>query len=168
MWIRIFSALGLAKPLSTGPVAVKVHGKKVLDMDTVWGVLNDRFQVMANYADSVVTPIVAQEYRRMDEVSQRFLRRVSSMLCRDEVRIDEVQRQKIEKIIESNQTLALIYQKRLELMEVWKKRTAGGEEMLTTLTTWCASAEESGVAVLREFVDELKSYTVPKLASATS
>ncbi len=168
MWIRIFSALGLAKPRFTGPVAVKVSGRDTLDMDTMWAVLNDRFQVMANYADRVVAPIVAQEYRRVGEVSQRLLRRVSSMLCRDEARVNEAQRNKIEEIIESNQTLALIYQKRLELMEVWKKRTAGSEEMLVELRTWCVSAEESGIAVLREFVDELKSYTVPKLAPATS
>ncbi|NJN06363.1 MAG: hypothetical protein HC814_08375 [Rhodobacteraceae bacterium] len=52
-WIRTFEVLGLAKPLSTGPVVERVAGKHAIDLDTVWAVLNDRFRVMAHYAERV-------------------------------------------------------------------------------------------------------------------
>ena len=57
-WIRLFETFGLAKVRSTGPVAHKVPGKQTLDLDTAWAVVNNRFQVMARYAESVVKPLV--------------------------------------------------------------------------------------------------------------
>jgi stearoyl-CoA desaturase (Delta-9 desaturase) len=61
-WIKLFRAFGLAKVLYTGPIVERVPGRSVVDMDTVWAVLNDRFHVMANYAERVVAPLVEQEY----------------------------------------------------------------------------------------------------------
>ena len=56
MWIRLFQAFGLARPLSTGPMAEKAPGKTTLDVDTMWAVLNDRFRLMAKYKNDVVRP----------------------------------------------------------------------------------------------------------------
>ena len=33
------------------------------------------------------------------------------------------------------------------------------EEMLNALEAWCVSAEASGIQALREFVDDLKTYS---------
>ena len=58
VWINLFKLFGLARPLSTGPIVEKVAGKSLIDKDTLWAVLNDRFRVMANYAERVVAPAV--------------------------------------------------------------------------------------------------------------
>ena len=58
LWIRLFQTFNLAQPRSTGPVARKIPGRRSLDLDTVWALLNDRFSVMSKYADEVVKPLV--------------------------------------------------------------------------------------------------------------
>ena len=166
LWIRLFAALGLATPRSTGPVVARQHDKAHIDMDTVWGALNDRFRVMARYAERVVAPLVKQELGRADASARQLLRRARHVLCREEVMVGDRDRRDIKAIVESSPLLKTIYEKRLELNAVWAKRGTGGEDMLKAFRDWCAAAESSGIGALAEFVHELKSYTVP-LRTAT-
>ncbi len=48
-WIKLFSLLGLAKVQRVAPIAHRVEGKGSLDMDTAMAILNNRFQIMAQY-----------------------------------------------------------------------------------------------------------------------
>ena len=166
-WIRCFQSLGLAKPLYTGPVVERVNGKNQIDMDTTWGVLNDRFEVMARYAEEVVGPLVEEEYRRADRATRLMLKRAKSILCREEMLIKEVERQRIARIVDNIPVLATIYEMRIELQAVWSKRGGNGEELLIAFREWCSTAEATGIQALREFVEELKSYSVPRLAATT-
>ena len=164
-YIRLFQALGLAKPLSTGPVVARVKGKTAIDMDTTWAVVNDRFRVMARYAEEVVAPLIEQECRRADAASRRLLKRSKSILCRHHTLVDEHQRNRISEVFDVSPLLKTIYEKRLELVEVWSKR-GRGDDLLVAFKDWCVEAEETGIQVLRDFVDDLKSYTVPAVARA--
>ena len=161
LWIRLFTALGLAKPRSTGPVVAREHGKVHIDMDTVWGVLNDRFRVMARYAEHVVAPLAKQELGRADASARALLKRAKNVLCREEALVGDRERRDIKAIVESSPLLKTIYEKRLELNAVWAKRGGSREDLLKALRDWCAAAENTGIAVLGEFVRELKSYTMP-------
>src|SRR5690606_39571958 len=51
MWIRLFSLLGLARVRRVAPVPHRAEGKQTLDLDTARAILNNRFQVMAQYRD---------------------------------------------------------------------------------------------------------------------
>ena len=161
LWIRLFAALGWAKPRSTGPVVAREHGKVHIDMDTVWGVLNDRFRVMARYAEHVVAPLAKQELGRADASARALLKRAKNVLCREEALVGDRERRDIKAIVESSPLLKTIYEKRLELNAVWAKRGGSREDLLKALKDWCAAAENTGIAVLGEFVRELKSYTMP-------
>ncbi|MEC9251408.1 MAG: fatty acid desaturase [Pseudomonadota bacterium] len=167
-WIRCFQLLGLAKPLYTGPVVERVNGKKQIDMDTTWAVLNDRFEVMARYAEEVVGPLVEEEYRRADKATRQMLKRAKSILCREETLIKEVERQRISRIVDNIPVLATIYEMRIELQAVWSKRGGNGDELLIAFKEWCSTAEATGIQALGDFVVELKSYSVPRLVSTTS
>ena len=160
-WIRLFAACGLAKPRSTGPVVARQHGKAHIDLDTVWGVLNDRFRVMARYAEHVVAPLAKQELARADASARQLLKRAGRVLCREEIMVGERERRDIKAIVESSPLLKTIYEKRLELNAVWAKRGGSSEDLLKALRDWCAAAESTGIAALGEFVRELKSYTMP-------
>ncbi|MDE0036757.1 MAG: fatty acid desaturase [Gammaproteobacteria bacterium] len=160
-WIRVFSAFGLAKPRSTGPIVARANGKMQIDMDTVWGALNDRFRVMSHYAESVVGPLAKLEIRRADGASRRLLRRAKNILCREEMRLGERDRRDIKAILESSPSLKTIYEKRLELNAVWAKRGGSRDDLLKAFKDWCVAAENTGIQVLRDFVAELKSYTMP-------
>ena len=168
MWVRIFETLGLATAKTTAPVFEQVEGKKTIDMDTLWGVLNDRFRVMAHYAERVVTPMVKLEYSRADATTRRLLRRAKSVLCSHDLLISENDRHRISEIVSRFPSLALIYEKRLELTDLWSRRTESNDEFLTAFREWCAEAEASGVKALDDFVSHLRSYSIPRLAAATS
>ena len=160
-WIRLFTLAGWAKPRSTGPVLTRVHGKAHVDMDTVWAVLNDRFRVMARYAERVVAPLAKQESRGANSSGRRLLRRAKSVLCREDAMVRDCDRRDITAIVESSAVLKTIYEKRLELNAVWAKRGGNGEDLLRAFKEWCVEAENTGIQVLGEFVSYLKSYTMP-------
>jgi len=166
-WIQLFAAFGLAKPRSTGPIVAHERGKVNIDMDTVWGALNDRFRVMSRYAEKVVAPLVKQETRSADSATRRLFRRAKSVLCREEMLVRERDRRDIKAILESSPLLKTIYEKRLELNAVWAKRGGNRDDLLTAFKEWCVEAENTGIQVLHDFVAELKSYSMP-LGRATA
>ena len=166
MWIRLFQAFGLARPLSTGPMAEKAPGKTTLDVDTMWAVLNDRFRLMAKYKNDVVRPLIEQECTKVDRATGRLFRAARKLLCRHEGLVDESGKRRIDEAVQASHTIGTIYNLRLRLQAIWTQRGGNAEEMLNALSQWCRDAEATGIQVLREFVRELKSYTVPKLASA--
>ena len=166
-WIRLFELCGWAKARSTGPVVTRVQGKAQIDMDTVWAALNDRFRIMSHYAEGVVKPLAKQEVRRADASARRLLRRARSVLCRDDGIVRERDRHDINAILASSPVLKTIYEKRLELNAVWAKRGGNGEDLLQAFRDWCASAEETGIQALRDFVGELKSYSMPMRVATT-
>ena len=160
-WIRLFGAFGLAKPRSTGPIVARANDKLQIDMDTVWGALNDRFRVMSRYAESVVGPLAKLEIRRTEGATRRLLRRAKNVLCREEMLMGERDRRDIKAILESSPILKTIYEKRLELNAVWAKRGGSRDDLLKAFKDWCVAAENTGIQALRDFVAELKSYTMP-------
>jgi fatty-acid desaturase len=166
VWIKLFRALGLAKVLSTGPIVERVPGKSVIDMDTVWALLNDRFRVMAKYAEGVVHPLVEQEYHRADAATRALIKRAKSLLVREETLLDAEHHADITKLVDRIPMLKTIYDLRRQLLAVWAKRGGDAEELMAAFKQWCLDAEATGIQVLRDFVVEMKSYTVPKLATA--
>lgn len=164
LWIRLFQSVGLAKPRSTGPVVEKVPGKTTLDIDTAWAVLNDRFRIMATYAENVVTPLVEQELTRAGSATRGMVRGARRLLCREESLVDAEQRDRRAALLEENPALQEVYDFRQRLQAVWAKRGGNAEELVRELRQWCADAEASGIQALKDFVRELKSYSVPRLA----
>ena len=166
MWIRLFQAFGLARPRSTGPMVEKAPGKTTLDMDTAWAVLNDRFRVMARYKNKVVRPLIEQECAKVDRATGRLFRAARKALCRHESLVDESGKRRIAQAVRASHTISTIYNLRLRLQEIWAQRGGNAEEMLHALRHWCRDAEATGIQALRDFVEELQSYTVPQLAKA--
>ena len=161
-WIRLFEILGLAKARSTGPIAHQLPGKRTLDIDTAWAVLNDRFRVMSRYAEEVVKPLVAQEL----DATRRAVRKAKDALCREESLVDADGRSRIAELVESSATIKTIYELRLRLQAIWAKRGGNADDLLSALKQWCVDAEASGIQALRDFAEELRSYTTAKNAFA--
>ena len=166
MWITVFKTLGLARPLSTGPVVEKVAGKREIDKDTVWAVLNDRFRVMANYAERVVAPAVDSEVQRADASTRAVLKRAKSLLTREDTLVDEAGRATISRAVDGSPVLKTIYDLKQQLQHVWTKRGGDAEVLIGEFKQWCVDAEATGIQALRDFVADLKSYSVPKLSRA--
>lgn len=162
LYIRIFEILGLAKVRSKGPVAHKVPGKQTVDLDTAWAVVNNRFQVMARYAENVIRPTVNQELA----ASSRDARRASRALTRDECLLDEASHTQIDELVSASPNLKTIYEFRQGLQSIWAKRGGNADELLAALKQWCADAEATGIQTLKDFVADLRTYTMPSKTSA--
>ncbi len=166
-WIRALQVLRLAQPLSTGPVVAREPGRQEIDHNTLWGIINDRFRVLAQYADQVVTPLAEQEYQRADAASRRLYRRAKQLLNREVSLLDAKALHQISHLLTLSPALKTIYEFRERLLEMCARRTGSTEEMLHQLHQWCVDAETSGIAALQKFVTELKSYTMPVSARTT-
>ncbi|SDU35590.1 DesA family fatty acid desaturase [Halopseudomonas salegens] len=160
MWIRLFSMLRLANVRRVAPVPVREPNKTVLDMDSARALLSNRFQVMAQYRRMVIAPLVKAERERVDASMQRLLKRTKKLLWRDTDLLKPQHRERLDRILASNQRLQLIYQKRLELQQIWSRTSSSGQERLHALREWCQQAEASGIKALQDFADSLRTYTL--------
>ena len=159
-WIQLFSALGLAKVQRVAPIAHRVEGKGSLDMDTAMAILNNRFQIMAQYRKLVIAPLVKQEVAKADASVRHHFRRAKRLLSRETSLLDESHQARIQRMLEDSQALKVIYEKRLDLQQIWVKTSSNGHEMLEAIKQWVADAEASGIQSLRDFAEQLKTYSL--------
>ena len=168
-WIKLFSWLKLAKVNRVAPIAHRVEGKGLLDMDTAMAILNNRFQIMAQYRKQVIAPLVKQEWRTADPAKRPLIRSAKRLLSRETSLLKERQHATIQSLLEQSQSLKLIYEKRLALQHIWVKTSANGHDMLAAMKEWIVEAETSGIQSLKEFAEHLKTYSLrPATASALS
>ena len=90
------------------------------------------------------------------------------MITREQSLVTEQQQQQLELALEQSPTLRKVYEARLALQQIWREKGASMDARLEALRAWCAEAEESGIQTLRDFAEELKSYTIPQRAAATA
>jgi hypothetical protein len=80
--------------------------------------------------------------------------------------VDQAGRERIAELVDDNATIKTIYEFRLRLQGVWAKRGGNADEMLAALKQWCLDAEATGIHALKEFVEYLRSYAMPKTKTA--
>ena len=160
LWIRLFSALRLAKVNRVAPIAHRVPGKGSMDMDTAMAILNNRFQIMAQYRKQVIGPLVKLELAQMDRTLRYRLRRAKRLLSREPSLLHEHHQARIDSMLETSQALKVIYEKRLALQQIWARTSSNGHDMLTAIKDWVQEAEASGIQALRDFAGGLKTYSL--------
>lgn len=160
--IRMLQSVGLARPKRIPPKADLLPGKGTVDLDTLKAILTNRFQVMAHYSKNVIVPVFRDESRRASEAGKAMLRRVRVSLIRETSLVDSSGKQHLANALESHRSLAVVYQFRLNLQNIWAKSAATQTELLEALQEWCRQAEATGINVLREFVSQLKAYVPSK------
>ncbi len=166
MYIRLFSMLGLAKVRRTAPIAHRVEGKQTLDMDTAMAILNNRFQIMAQYRKLVIKPLLRQELQKMDDSVRHVFRRAKRLLSREPSLLEPRQEERVQTMLNHSQSLRVIYEKRLALQQIWGRTSANSHDMLQALRDWCAQAEASGIKALQDFAAVLRSYSLQPQASS--
>ncbi len=166
-WIKLFSLLGLARVNRTAPIAHRVSTKRQLDMDSAMAILNNRFQIMAQYRRLVIKPLVRLELQRADASVRHRFRRAKRLLSREPSLLQHDQQAHIAVILEQSQPLRVIYEQRLALQQIWTRTSANGHDMLAAIKQWVQDAEASGIQSLREFAEQLSTYSLrPAVATA--
>lgn len=159
-YIRLLSALGLARVKKLAPRTHIVIGKERVDMDTLRAVFASRLNVMANYAREVLMPVLRQEYRCRDGACRKNLRRARRLLVRNPEAMDDTSRGVLEGVLERFANLRTAYQYRQRLQDIWNRSATSHEHLLQALQDWCQQAEATGVQALQDFAHRLKGYSL--------
>ncbi len=161
LYLRVLSALGLARIKRLPPRAVMVPGKALPDADTVKAVIANRLHVMSDYGKQVLARVHAEEVRSADARSRGALRRVRRLLLRDESRLTADARRRLDDALDNSQTLATVYRYRQQLQQIWLERQASHERLVQALQEWCHQAEATGIKALQDFARALPRYSLP-------
>jgi len=154
--IRLLQLLGLAKPKFIAPRAKLTAGKSSIDHDTLKTLLTHRYQVLADYRKTVISPVFQAERKKRQQVLSG---EAHTLLIRDASLVNESKQRALTTVLEQNPALNTIYQFRVALQNIWARSTDTQQVLLKRLQEWCKQAEDSGVEVLQHFVMRLKGYT---------
>jgi stearoyl-CoA desaturase (delta-9 desaturase) len=161
MYIRLMSAVGLAKVKKVAPTPRLTTGKLVPDHETLQAVLSNRYEVMARYAKAV-KQAYRQELAHLKEVGARekyqLMRGARKWFDKEEASLDEPQKRQLPQIFANSQQLRTFIELRNELAAIWERSSASREQLLAQLQDWCHRAEQSGIKALQEFSMRLRRY----------
>jgi len=160
LYIRLLSALGLARVKKVPPKPVLVPGKEKVDVDTLSAIITNRLQVMAQYAHNVVQRVYRDELRKADGGYRGALKRAKALMVREESLLGEEGRQRLQNALNISQSLQTVYEYRQRLQAIWMQRTASQENLLQSLQEWCRQAEATGIRALVDFSRNLRRYSL--------
>lgn len=153
LYIRLLEIAGLAEVKRVPPVPCLVPGKKQIDMNTLKGIILNRFQVMARYSREVIVPIFHQEKHKVKQ--GKWIKR---LLMKESCLLDGDAKARLAQLLESNASIQIVYQFKVKLQNLWNQTALKEKELLEALHKWCHEAELTGIKVLKEFADYLKSF----------
>lgn len=155
MYIQIMSAVGLATVKKTPPKPV-LSDLRPADQNTLEAIIANRYEIMARYSKTLRS-FFSNEVQHM-QVLAAHLGDARTWLAKDESRLTEQEKLKLEELMASNAQLRKMIEMRRELQAIWGRSSATKEQLLSQLHAWCQHAEESGLTSLREFSLRLRRY----------
>lgn len=164
LYIRVLETLGLASVRRTAPrTAFEPHAQRGIDIDTLKAVVTNRFHILKLYGKQVVAPVLRAQYddARCYGVSSealRRLRRIGKLVASEAAAVDSKAMALLREALETNHALHTIFEFKQRLKSLWSQHSRGHSDPLARLQAWCADAEASGIAALREFAQQLRGY----------
>ncbi|MEA9600800.1 acyl-CoA desaturase [Polynucleobacter sp. MG-28-Ekke-A2] len=155
MYIQIMSAVGLATVKKTPPKPV-LSDLRPADQSTLEAIIANRYEIMARYSKTLRN-FFSNEVQHM-QVLATHLTDARTWLAKDETRLTEQEKVKLEELMASNAQLRKMIEMRRDLQAIWGRSNATKEQLLSQLHSWCQRAEESGLTSLREFSLRLRRY----------
>ena len=155
LYIRMMSAVGLAKVKKTPPKPI-LSELRPADQSTLEAIIANRYEIMARYSKTLRT-FFNHEVQHMQALAAH-LKDARTWLGKDEARLTEEEKLKLEELMESNAQLRKMIEMRRDLQAIWSRSNATGEQLLSQLHSWCQRAEDSGLSSLRDFSLRLRRY----------
>lgn len=154
-YIRMMSAVGLAKVKKTPPKPV-LSDLRPADQNTLEAIIANRYEIMARYSKTLRN-FFSNEVQHM-QVLASHLSDARTWLSKDESRLSEEEKAKLEELMASNAQLRKMIEMRRDLQAIWGRSSASREQLVSQLHSWCQRAEDSGLTSLREFSLRLRRY----------
>jgi stearoyl-CoA desaturase (delta-9 desaturase) len=158
LYIRILSALGLAKVKKVAPTPRFAAPKPTADVHTLQAVIANRYDVLSRYATSL-KHIYSHELERLGHWSHEAetLKRFRGALLKMQ-KLSETERARLSDALKKSRMLATALAMRQELISLWERSSASKEQLVRQLQDWCRRAETSGIPPLVDFSQRLRSY----------
>ena len=160
VYIRILSALGMARVKHMAPVARQGTPKAVMDQQTLSAVITNRYDVLSRYADAIKATW-AEELAKLKQRSPRDAERLYKLkhwLFSEERVLLARERELLESGLSNSPALLQLLAMRRELKALWGRSLDTSDQLVARLQDWCRRAEESGIAPLAGFARQLKTY----------
>ena len=156
LWIRLFSALGLARVRWVAPRPHLERRRHELDDDTVKALFTNRMHVLRAYSRRVVLPVCRDLARHEPQGAVPGI--TPKLLIRHPTLLAEEARRKLRELLAEYEVLRRVVEYRDTLQQLWDGSSASPARGLAQLREWCSGAEESGIGALREFAQGLPAY----------
>jgi stearoyl-CoA desaturase (Delta-9 desaturase) len=162
LYIRLLRRFRLARVKRLAPSPRFIEGKRHVDLDTLTALLVGRMHVIRHFSLNVLRPVtreVLQEgpERSADGVSPR---RAARLLARAWGQLDETGRRNLEQLLAQSRELAVVYQFRERLRQIWERNAPSQEALLAQLQDWCHQAEATGIQALERFSRQLRGFAL--------
>jgi stearoyl-CoA desaturase (delta-9 desaturase) len=155
LYIQMMSAVGLATVKKTPPKPV-LSDLRPADQNTLEAIIANRYEIMARYSKTLRN-FFSNEVQHM-QVLAAHLSDARTWLSKDEARLSEEEKAKLEELMASNAQLRKMIEMRRDLQAIWGRSSATREQLVLQLHAWCQRAEDSGLTSLREFSLRLRRY----------
>lgn len=156
LWIRLFSALRLARVRWVAPRPHLERRRHELDDDTVRALFTNRMHVLRAYSRRVVLPVCRDLARHEPQGAVPGI--TPKLLIRHPTLLAEEARRKLRELLAEYEVLRRVVEYRDTLQQLWDGSSASPSRGLAQLREWCSGAEESGIGALREFAQGLPAY----------
>ncbi|MDX1402912.1 MAG: fatty acid desaturase [Woeseiaceae bacterium] len=162
MYITILRYLGLVKVNKVAPrPLLQPQPDPHIDLDNLRAIIVNRMHVLRDYTRHVTMPVLRIEKARA--AGDSALRRARTLLVRRPRLLDDRAKRRLRQLLDDNTALQTVHEFRERLSELWSGAHVSNEKLLAQLRQWIAEAEASGIQVLEDFAQRLRSY---QLASA--
>ena len=155
LYIQMMSAVGLATVKKTPPKPV-LSDLRPADQNTLEAIIANRYEIMARYSKTLRN-FFSNEVQHM-QVLASHLSDARTWLVKDESRLSQEEKAKLDELMASNAQLRKMIEMRRDLQAIWGRSSATREQLLSQLHAWCQRAEDSGLTSLREFSLRLRRY----------
>jgi stearoyl-CoA desaturase (delta-9 desaturase) len=155
LYIQMMSAVGLATVKKIPPKPV-LSDLRPADQNTLEAIIANRYEIMARYSKTLRN-FFSNEVQHM-QVLASHLSDARTWLSKDESRLSEEEKVKLEELMASNAQLRKMIEMRRDLQAIWGRSSASREQLVSQLHAWCQRAEDSGLTSLREFSLRLRRY----------
>lgn len=160
IYIKILAFLKLAKNPKTFPILQRPRFSSQIELNSVYGILQNRFQILSQYTHDVLFSLLYEERKQAGKLQQRIMQHAKKLLKWDLQWINPHQQNQLEILLEHLPKVKIAYNFRERLAEICQKYSINPAECLEALKEWCTQAEASGVRALQEFALKLKMGTV--------
>jgi stearoyl-CoA desaturase (delta-9 desaturase) len=159
LYIRLFSALGLAKVNRVAPQPlIEPSGEREPSVDNLKAIIVNRMHVLRDYTKQVTLPVLRAEKAQANGDSA--FRRARRLLVRRPSLLDVHATERLRNLLADNAALKTVHDFRERLSAIWSGANVSNEKLLQQLKDWCREAEESGIQALEEFAARLRDYQI--------